>query len=179
LPQVNGNSVANPGFRGLDRDGTACREEIPTLSFAGLDWGLPKIGAKLPVMANQMDDERELRRFGDAVLRHRRDVLHLNQVEVAMRGGPSTTTLSKIEAGLPPTPSQRTLRKLDEGLGWVAGSAYRLLHEGTPPEAAATRSETSKVAALPAIPRIEGGPLRRLLEIRRELDEVIEDLRSE
>lgn len=129
-------------------------------------------------MANLIDDER-LRSFGDAVLRHRRDVLHLNQVEVAMRGGPSTTTLSKIEAGLPPIPSQRTLRKLDDGLGWAAGSAYRLLHEGAAPTNAAPRGELPRLTALPPLPRIEGGPLRRLLEIRRELDEVIEELRAE
>jgi transcriptional regulator with XRE-family HTH domain len=128
-------------------------------------------------MANQPDD-RVLKKFGAAVL-HRRHELQLNQLEVAQRGGPSTSTLTKIEAGLPPVPSSKTLRKLDDGLGWVGGSAYRLLHQGEPPREAPERTTVGRLQAVPGLPRIAGGPLRRLLDIRRELDEVIEELRAE
>ncbi|WP_114332477.1 helix-turn-helix transcriptional regulator [Rhodococcus sp. Eu-32] len=69
------------------------------------------------------------RRFSDQI-RERRRQLGLTRVQVRDRGGPSEPTLTKIEREELPEPSPATLAKLDAGLGWVAGSAARLLSGG-------------------------------------------------
>lgn len=175
---VNGNFAANPVFVGAHHDPSACRAKTTGVSFAAVGFGLPKIFGKLRLMANQPSAEA-LRRLGEIVLRRRRDELRISQLAVGQRGGPSTSTLTKIEAGLPPEPSIATLRKLDAALGWTDGSSYRVLRGGGEPEVAEPRAARSRLQSVPELPRIKGGPLRRLLEIRRELDEVIEELRSE
>lgn len=177
LPTVNGKFAANLGFWGLEHGHRRVSLRITRVSFAAPGLGLPKFVGKLRLMANDTDTEA-LRRLGDVVLRRRREELRISQYEVGERGGPSTSTLTKIEAGLPPVPSPATLRKLDDGLGWTDGSAYRLLHQGTDPEPR-TVSAATRLQSVPELPRVKGGPLRRLLDIRRELDEVIEELRSE
>ncbi|MBY6480113.1 MULTISPECIES: helix-turn-helix domain-containing protein [unclassified Rhodococcus (in: high G+C Gram-positive bacteria)] len=69
------------------------------------------------------------RRFSDHV-RERRRQLGLTRVQVRDRGGPSEPTLTKIERAELAEPTPATLAKLDVGLGWVAGSAARLLSGG-------------------------------------------------
>lgn len=124
--------------------------------------------------------DADLKRLGDAVLRRRTGELRVNQSEVERAGGPSTTTQTKIEAGRRPVPSRATLRKLDAGLHWAPDSAWRMLYEGVEPTPlTGRRPVVAPLRPAPELPRIEGGPLRRLIEIRRELDKVIDELRAE
>lgn len=50
----------------------------------------------------------------------------LSQIDVAGRGGPSTTTLTKITKG-EGSISSRVLRQLDQGLGWAEGTSAQVL----------------------------------------------------
>lgn len=121
----------------------------------------------------------DLQRFGKAVLDRRVHELDRTQANVAEHGGPSTTTLTKIEAGLPPEPSAATLRRLDAGLDWEPGSARALLYNGTPPKPRLNGGREPIAQPQPLAPRLGGGPLRRLLLIREELDLIIAELRGE
>lgn len=59
----------------------------------------------------------------------------LSQLDIAERGGPSTTTQSVIESGeLVSAPQTSTLAKLDRALGWAPGSAEAVLYGGIPTE---------------------------------------------
>lgn len=64
----------------------------------------------------------------------RREDLHMSQEDVALAGGPSTTTLSKIEAAAAGVLRKRTLEDLDRALMWRIGSSREVLVSGRAPE---------------------------------------------
>lgn len=154
------------------------------VSFAVARWSLPNFCVTISgVSTDQLTDE-DYSRLAKAVLHRRTRELRLSQQEIQDRGGPSTTTQSVIEReewrlGK----SDKTLRNLDRGLGWVEGSAWSVLHDATTPKVDDAErpalGDTSPLRAVMPLPRIEGGPLRRLLEIQKQLDLVIEELRAE
>lgn len=115
-------------------------------------------------------------------VRNRRTELHLTQQEVRERGGPSPPTQTRIENAVPPEPAMLTLKNIDKALRWKEGSASRVLTRGEPPQPLESVSGANGTITdvLPALLTTDlgGGPLRRLLEIRRQLDLVIEELRA-
>lgn len=134
----------------------------------------------MPANGGRDASSEQLQRLGREV-RQRRIKLGLTQEEVAERGGPSTTTQTGIERADTPTPSPSTLKKLDKGLGWITGSARALLYQGAEPREVPSSDlgDTSPLRSLLPLPEIERGPLGRLLDIRRQIDIVIDQLRAE
>jgi hypothetical protein len=131
-------------------------------------------------MTSQEASAAQLQRLAaevDARMRHLRG---RNQQEVHAAGGPSTTTMSKILSAQGPTPRRDTLTRLDTGLEWVSDSAYDVLWHGKPPRPIEDEPQLSddlaaKVVALTGT-RGPRGPLLRLVQIRDELDKVIDEL---
>jgi len=122
-------------------------------------------------------------RLGKAVL-ERRDELGLTQPQLAAADGPSTTTVGGIENGTARNVTVRTLEKLDAGLRWAKGSARALLAHGAEPIPIEATPKTelgdtsSLRAALNGETNIYRGPLGTAIEIRKQLDALIDELRE-
>lgn len=67
--------------------------------------------------------------------------LGLTQAQITERGGPSDTTLRKIMGGELVGISAATLKKIDTSLGWMPGSAIRVLQGGEPTPASDTSTD--------------------------------------
>lgn len=87
--------------------------------------------------------ERDLVRFG-GIVRARREELGLQQEEMRIHGGPSSTTMSGIERGTA-APSPLSLRRLDTGLQWEEGSAKHTLDGGEPTPLIPTKRYPRKI----------------------------------
>jgi hypothetical protein len=69
-----------------------------------------------------------------AAVKTRRADLGLTQAHVADAGGPSTETLRLIEGEHLERYTHSTTRRLDKALGWIPGTARRLLVDPATPE---------------------------------------------
>lgn len=71
------------------------------------------------------DEQRGALRLGEAV-REARVIKHMSQTKLAAAAGVSLRTIQALEAG---HVTPRVLPRIEEALGWVAGSARRMLDE--------------------------------------------------
>jgi hypothetical protein len=131
-------------------------------------------------MTSQEASTAQRQRLADTV-RARMSELHgRTQQEVHAKGGPARQTVRNILEVTGSTPRKDTLTRLDTGLGWMPDSAYDVLWHGKPPRPIEDEPQLSddlaaKVVALTGT-RGPRGPLLRLVQIRDELDKVIDEL---
>lgn len=156
----------------------AAQGQLTPVSFAMRDFCLPKILGKLMGMTRQDATPEQLARLAQAVEERRAALRDRSYDEIHAAGGPSTTTMTKIRLARPPAPQTRTLDALDRGLDWEPGSAYAVLWHGEEPRPihpALGGEVAGRVLDLMG----GGSPLRRLVRIRDQLSEVIEDMGRE
>jgi transcriptional regulator with XRE-family HTH domain len=95
--------------------------------------------------------------------RNRRLTLDLDIEDVARRSGLHRNTITKVEHGQPV--KVRTLWKLDRGLGWVRGSAERVLAGGDPDNAAEPEDRMTRSDALGALREVLASQGRDVAEV--------------
>jgi hypothetical protein len=82
---------------------------------------------------------RDWTRLGEYVRRRRHDELHLTQLDVMDRGGPSTVTQRNIERGKNQNYRSSVFQRLEDVLGWDQGSCLAILDGREPRLAVAVR----------------------------------------